>query len=98
MVSKARVATNRSAAYMQRLCRHFSHKVPAEFDDTHARVNFPMGVCEMRAEADALVLRAQADDEVGLTRIKHILSDHVTRYGFRDNLEVHWSDEVSTET
>ncbi|MEM8533710.1 MAG: DUF2218 domain-containing protein [Chloroflexota bacterium] len=97
MVSEARVATTQSVMYMQRLCRHFRHKVPAEFDDTHAKVDLPTGICEMDAEADALVLQAQADDTEGLERVKHILTDHITRFGFCENLQVQWSDEATVE-
>lgn len=90
MLSESHITTDKSVVYMQRLCRHFAHKVPAECDEAHGRVQFAMGVCEMRATGTNLILRAQADNPEALERLKAVVSSHLERFAFREELKVQW--------
>ncbi len=93
MISEATVATERSASYLKRLCHHFQMKVPAEYDAVRGRVQFPMGVCELWAEAEALRLRAEAEDGAALARVKEIVGSHLELFGRRDQLQLQWMDQ-----
>jgi uncharacterized protein len=92
MLSEAQITTDKAVAYMQRLCRHFAHKVPAEFDDQRARVQFAMGVCEMRADRQTLIFQAQAADTAALDQVQQIVGGHLERFAFREQLKVNWSE------
>lgn len=92
MLSEARVMTERSATYLQRLCKHFKLKVPAEFDEERGSVQFAMGVCEMQVEPEMLVIRVEADNEAALAQVKYIVTDHLERFGHHDRLKANWID------
>lgn len=47
VTSTARTAS--AAKYLQQLCKHFAHKVPAEWDTETGEVSFPFGHCRMEA-------------------------------------------------
>lgn len=91
MQSEARVITHRPAVYLQRLCKHFAMKTPAEFDDQRGSVQFAMGACELHVEPEALLLRAQAADQASLAQVQHIVGDHLERFGHHDRLKVDWT-------
>ncbi|MEO7908712.1 MAG: DUF2218 domain-containing protein [Roseiflexaceae bacterium] len=74
MHAEARIATPKSAIYLTRLCRHFSHKVSAEFDSERAVVRFPFGLCEMQAAPEQLVIQVRADDAASFERMKEVVS------------------------
>lgn len=92
MLSEARVTTHRPATYLQRLCKHFQVKVPTEYNKEHGAIQFAMGGCEMRVEPETLVLQVTADDEAALAQVKHIVTDHLERFGHHDRLKAHWVD------
>lgn len=91
MLSEARVVTHRPAVYLQRLCKHFAAKAPAEFDDQRGSVQFAMGACDLLVEPEALLLRAQAADEASLAQVQNIVGGHLERFGHHDRLQVDWS-------
>jgi uncharacterized protein len=91
LTSDARVDTDRASRYLVQLCRHFAHKVPAEWDEQRGRADFGWGTCTLTAAPGALHLQAEAPDEPGLARVEHVVADHATRFGARDNLTVVWT-------
>lgn len=94
--SQAEVATERPQRYLAQLCKHFSHKADSEHDGETGRVEFDVGTCEMRADGQTLLLRARAEDQEGMDRVKQVIGSHLERFGARDELAVHWNDvEVS---
>jgi hypothetical protein len=90
IVAEAMVATDRADRYLVQLCKHFAHKVPAEWSDHKGFADFGWGTCTLVATEDGLALRAAAPDAAGLDRVKHVVADHTERFGSRDNLTVVW--------
>lgn len=88
--STARVDTDRAGRYLAQLCRHFAHKVRAEWDDQRGLADFGWGTCAMEATDQALLLRAEAPDAQALDRVEHVVADHAERFGARDGLTVAW--------
>jgi hypothetical protein len=91
--SQARVPTAEASRYLKQLCRHWSHKFPVEASDDHGRVPFGEDrVCTFEAEPDALLMRVATPDPAALTRLENVVSDHLMRFAFRENLgEIRWS-------
>ncbi|MFB9904879.1 DUF2218 domain-containing protein [Allokutzneria oryzae] len=90
LISEARVATDRSGRYLVQLCKHFGHKVTAEWTDERGSVDFGWGTASLRADADALVLRAQGHDEESLSRVEQVVGGHFERFATRDELTASW--------
>ncbi|MCF1595741.1 DUF2218 domain-containing protein [Streptomyces muensis] len=86
--------------------RHLGHRPPGhrppglrpdqihvEWSDTQGVLTLPWGRCTLHAERDALVLRAEGDDEQGLRRLQELMATHLERFGRREGLQVNWQDE-----
>lgn len=61
-----------------------------ESSDTHAVLSFDQGRCAIHAEADTLILRAEAGDAASLRRIEEIVTADLERFGNREHLTVTW--------
>ncbi len=100
--STARIATERPAFYLARLCEHFAEEAPRHagreievaFDDDEGFVAFaPLLDATLRFDArtgDALVVEASGADHDALARVQGILTEHVERFGQQHALAVTW--------
>ncbi|MEE2762668.1 MAG: DUF2218 domain-containing protein [Pseudomonadota bacterium] len=90
----ADVTTVHAGRYLVRLCKHFSHKVPAEWQDKQGQITFPMGVCRLQASDQSLRLRCESDSQDNLERLGEVVASHLVRFaeGARDGeaLQVVW--------
>jgi uncharacterized protein len=89
--SVARVTTPTPARYLGQLCKHFAHKIPATHDAETGRIEFPFGVCELATGKDLLVLCVSAIDLESLARMEDVIGSHLTRFAFREPVEINWS-------
>ncbi|MGW2706738.1 DUF2218 domain-containing protein [Streptomyces sp. NPDC001340] len=67
-------------------------QIQVEWTDTHGVLTLPWGRCTLDAASDALVLRAEGDDEQGLRRLQDLLAAHLGRFGRREELRVDWRE------
>jgi hypothetical protein len=89
--SEACIETASADRYAGQLSKHFAHKIPVtDVDAGGARIAFPFGAALVRAEAGLLLLRAEADDEAALERVRSVISDHLARFAFREALDIVW--------
>ncbi|MFO1070632.1 MAG: DUF2218 domain-containing protein [Geminicoccaceae bacterium] len=86
----AEVATAHAARYLAQLCKHFAHKVPAEFADGRGRIAFPIGTCELTAGPERLTLSVAAADADQLARLQEVVARHLERFAFREPLAIAW--------
>jgi len=90
VTSTAKTAS--AAKYLQQLCKHFAHKVPAEWDAASGKVSFPFGLCFLEASQMCLRIRCEADDAQKIDRMKHVLDDHLERFAWREKLKLEWCE------
>ena len=88
--SRAEVATDKPAAYMRQLCKHFGHKVDAWFGEDSGYIQFDFGRCELHARDGQLELVVSASDENAHERMERVIGSHLERFGRRDELRVDW--------
>jgi len=69
---------------------HPAMRARLEWDENDATIEFDHGRCTAHAAADALVLRAEADDRETLEHIEQLISDHLIRFSRRSPLTVTW--------
>ena len=86
----ARISSEKASRYLAQLCKHFAHKIPVEWSGTRGRADFGMGRCELTADADRLLVVCSAPTSDGLEKVKHIVEDHIVRFGWREKLTVTW--------
>jgi hypothetical protein len=80
----ARVPTANGARYLQQLCKHWSHKLEVQLSDNEGIVRFPSAVATMKADADALTVKVEADDDETLQRMKGVVASHLDRFAFKE--------------
>ena len=90
------IETEKASRYLQQLCKHFAHKVDVTFDPNQGSVSFPFGQCEMKADDSKLHVTLECENEDHLQRAMFVVTDHVKRFGFREELSVDWvrADQV----
>ena len=84
-----------ASKYLQQLCKHFAHKVPAEWTPEAGTVNFPFGLCEMRAEDGQLKICCTTDDEANLPRLRGVIDVHMVTFAWREKLRLEWQQTTS---
>ena len=102
--SSAQVPTTHASRYLQQLCKHWSHNLAVEFDETKGTVTFPRNArgadwpgdatLEMQAGTDALECRLDASAPGQLEALKGAVARHLDRFAFREApLTFDWQDE-----
>ena len=94
LIATSTVQTAKASINLKKLCRHFSHKVPASFDDHRGEVQFPFGDAVLTAEGETLQIRIQATGEDELARAKDVVGGHLVRFATDENLQVEWVDQA----
>ncbi|HLV25544.1 MAG TPA: putative metal-dependent hydrolase [Gemmatimonadales bacterium] len=95
--SSASVPTTTPGRYIAQLCRHFAHKVPADyephsFEAIRGRVEFPdAGVCTLDALPNSLELSLVAMDPETLHRLEGVVERHLLRFAWREPPVVNWT-------
>jgi len=92
--SKTLIKSEHAGRYLQTLCKHFSRKVPAEWNEQTGKVSFAMGDCELTylKEDNELALHCSADSPNKLSTIQKILEQHVSMLSRRETISIVWSN------
>ena len=85
ITSTTRFDTANGSRYLQQLCKHFSHKVDIDYDQTSAHAQLPPGPARLIADGNGIDIEVTGSDAEGLDRAKHIVEDHLLRFAFREN-------------
>lgn len=96
--SVADVATPSASRYLQQLCKHFAHKLPATFDETAGAVDFPVGTCRLAAGEGVLRLALAAADETVMAQLQDVVVRHLVRFAFREELRIDWRPDTAGAT
>ena len=84
------VETGNASGYLQRLCKHFGHKLEVEFTPERGSIAFEFGRAALQAGPEGLTMTALADTEENLARLTSVLASHLERFAFREELKVDW--------
>lgn len=88
--STARVRTDKASRYLVQLCKHFGHRVPAEWTATDGVVRFEPGTCRMTATGDALSLSCESAAPEDLAVVQDVVASHLVRFAWREEVSVDW--------
>jgi hypothetical protein len=87
---QAHVQTEHASRYLQQLCKHWSHRFQVEFDPTHGVVHMDGADCIFGAGSQALTLTLQGEDEQTVEPLSDVVTRHLKRFAFREEIEVDW--------
>lgn len=96
-IATATVETAKASRYLKALCNHFDRKATARYDDENGHIEFPFGECELQANENTLIMTIAADSEARFNRTKHVVADHLVRFGNKEELHVNWVDAAPAE-
>jgi uncharacterized protein len=88
--AQAHIATAHASKYLQQLCKHFQHKLPATFDETSGAITFSTGETKLAADAEMLTLALEAPNPEDLEQLKDVVARHLLRFAFREALDIEW--------
>ncbi|MBZ9676896.1 DUF2218 domain-containing protein [Mesorhizobium sp. ES1-1] len=89
--SDVATATARASRYLQKLCKHWAHKFPVEFNPTHRTIDLTsLGRTVMDADAAAQHITVSTDEAGSIERLGSVAADHIKRFAFREELTVDW--------
>ncbi|GAA6131347.1 DUF2218 domain-containing protein [Halopseudomonas sabulinigri] len=80
--------TASAALYMNKLCKHFAHKVAVKVDQQQAQADFPFGHCTMLATHQQLQFDCTAADLKAAIQLRFVLDDHLQRFARREALRI----------
>jgi len=91
--ARAQVSLPTPGPLLKKVCRHFSHKVEATFDDHCGEVIFPFGRAQLKADADKGVLDilVEAATDAQLEQTRSVVGSHVQRLSVRHPVSVSWN-------
>ena len=89
-LSRAEVPTANAVSYLRQLCRHWSHKFPVEFDDTHGRIQLPKAIVQLMPSPTALSVYLEVAAAEDQARMEEVVAEHLQRFGFKETLVFNW--------
>ncbi len=92
--SIAVIDSTKASIYLKKFCRHFSHKLPTEFDDNHGYVAYPSGSCNLTAKDGQLIFKLQSENNELIAKLEDVVARHMERFAFRDEIKVRWQRQT----
>lgn len=86
----ASVQTPKGSKYLQRLCKHFAHKVESNWDENQGQVTFVEGTCHLKVDVNSLYMTCSADTEQELSEIVDTMDRHFVRFAKAEGLLLTW--------
>ncbi len=84
--------TEQAKMYLQRQCKHFSHKVEVKYNETDALITFEEGICIMKANHQALYLRCEANSPSDLKEITDTMDRHMEGFARGETFDMQWQE------
>lgn len=86
------IKTEHGSKYLQQLCKHFAHKVTADYDAEKGHVEFPMGPCSMTVEEGAIIILCQSDQDEGVKMMQSVIESHLVKFAWREEVVFDWKE------
>lgn len=86
----ATIPTAEARQLINRLCKHFSHKVEAQWTAEAGHLTFSIGECRLAAADEALTLVCQSPTGDELDELGEVVSSHLVRFARGQVAQVPW--------
>ncbi|AQU84822.1 MAG: DUF2218 domain-containing protein [Halomonas sp.] len=91
-LSRAEIATPSAERLINRLCKHWAHKLEVEQSDQQATITFETGACLMHAEPERLLVSIETLEEEHLDQLEGVVESHLVRMAKDEPLEIVWEN------
>ncbi|MBF4252989.1 DUF2218 domain-containing protein [Vibrio anguillarum] len=92
LTSTAVIHSSHSAKYLTVLCRHFSRKVTANWNETEGEVHFPSGVTSLLLDEtkQQLLIQCHSENQQQLEQQMAIINSHIQMFARREPITLEW--------
>jgi len=90
LVSTALIATDNPQRLITRLCKHWSHKFPVNYDEHQGEIQLPLGRCALKVQEAGLQVRLEAEEEGQIQRLQEVVAEHLERMASGQTLVFNW--------
>jgi hypothetical protein len=87
----AQVKTTHGSSYLRKLCQHWSHRFPVEYDAQQGTIQLPLATCVLHASADELTVGLNLQEGADEARLRQVVEEHLQRFAFREELTFLWT-------
>jgi uncharacterized protein len=92
-IATAHIAIATPSRYMNRLAKHFEHRVAVTRNETSATVSFPDAPCSMQSTDSHLDIRIEAPAADQLVRLQEVVERHLRQVAASESFEVAWQQD-----
>ena len=89
-LSRAEIPTQNAVSLLRKLCRHWAHKFPVEFDDTHGKITLPKAYVTLMSAPAALSVYLETADPAEQGHVEDIVAEHLQRFATDEALTFYW--------
>lgn len=89
-ILETHLPTENAGRYLIQLCKHFSHKIPASYENGEGQIQFDGGLCRLSADAKTLIMAVDAANDETAQRLADVMARHLERFAFREELSFDW--------
>jgi hypothetical protein len=86
----ARVVAPDPGRLINRLCKHFRHKIEVEWNETEGILTFTIGQCRLKAADGELRMACESSDDEQLEQLGEVVASHLIRFAGEDVSDVQW--------
>lgn len=92
-LSRAEIETTSGERIINRLCKHWAHKLEVEHSQQDGKIIFPdKGTCLLHAEADKLTVSIETLEEEHLDQLEGVVESHLVRMAKDEELVIVWQN------
>lgn len=85
-----RAETAHAVLYMNKMAKHFRHKVPVQLEEGWAVIEFEAGRCALSADAARLNARIEAASPEAAEVVREVIDRHLPRFAPKEALTINW--------
>jgi hypothetical protein len=91
---KAEITTDNPKRYIKRLCKHFAHRVDADYSESAGFVDFAPGTCKMEAEESSIVFTINSEEYERAVDLEDVISRHTDQFARDEAFNWHWEEVI----
>ncbi|WP_137819130.1 DUF2218 domain-containing protein [Pseudomonas sp. 2FG] len=84
------VSTESASRYINRLCKHWSHKFAVDYDAQRGEIKFDPARCLLQVIDAGLRLTLETPDEQELAHLQEVVAEHLQRMASSEQLAIQW--------
>ena len=93
----ANIQTAQASNYVQRLCEHYSGKVPVNHNAAQGEIKLPMGLCILSADPQSLHIHTIADTQREARQLVQTITSRLELVAFRESPKIEWTEADNTD-